>query len=313
MAWIALTCPQCGAPLPRLALWRSVKCGSCGSLITKTESIVARDSFHQALLRARQEPVSQETLVCGGSRYALMQTLGVSQTSKVYLGRRVGSPPLLATIKLSSSPTAASRYAREAEVLRALQNLDADGVGAYLSRLLPEAIAHGAVEGNDRTHALVLTHPTGFWGNLAALGDRFPAGLDPRHTVWIWRRMLEVLAFIHRHGWSHGDVRPEHALVHPQNHGIRLIGWASATKGAGQKAEAADLCRSARVVRVLLSGTDGSDIAPAGVPTSLFELINKASLDERFCLEQRADGLDALLQSAAKTAFGPPSFVPLII
>jgi len=54
------------------------------------------------------------------------------------LARQIASVPLLATIKISSAPTAASLYAREAQVSQELQLLDRDGAGAYFSRLLPE-------------------------------------------------------------------------------------------------------------------------------------------------------------------------------
>jgi hypothetical protein len=98
--WIALACPQCGSPLPRIALWRSVNCGSCGSLIAKTEAVVKRDSFRQALSRARQDTVGLDAVLCGGARYQLIQTLGVGEISQVYLARRIDSLPLLVTIKL---------------------------------------------------------------------------------------------------------------------------------------------------------------------------------------------------------------------
>jgi serine/threonine protein kinase len=313
MAWVAVSCPQCGTPLPRVALWRSVKCSSCGSLITKTDSVVTRDSFHQALKRARQGSAVLDALLCGGHRYHLMQMLGVGEISQVHLARRIDSLPILATIKLSSAPAAAALYSREAQVLRELQALDADGVGAYFSRLIPEVISQGVVEGNDGRQALVLRHPSGFWGSLAALNERFAPGLDPRHAVWIWRRILEVLNFVHSHGWSHGNLRPEHALVHPQDHGVRLIGWSSAKKGAGENAKAADLCRSARVVQILLCGASGSGNLPGSVPTGLAQLVTRTAMAEDFCRSQGAEGLDALLRAEAKAAFGPPSFVPLTI
>jgi serine/threonine protein kinase len=313
MAWVALNCPQCSAPLPRVALWRSVKCGFCGALVTKTESVVTRDSFRQALNRARQDSAGLDSVVCSGARYHLMQTLGAGEISQVYFARRIGSLPLLVTFKLSSAPAASARYAGEAQVARELQALDSDGAGAYFSRLLPEVIAQGVVEGNSGKQGLVLRHPTGFWGSLSALNERFASGLDPRHAVWIWRRMLEVLNYVHGHGWAHGDVRPEHALVHPQDHGVRLIGWTSAKKGAGAKDKAADLLRSARVVQVLLCGTSSSGALPADVPTGLAQLVTRAAMDEGFCRSHSAEGLDALLRAEAKMAFGPPSFVPLVI
>jgi serine/threonine protein kinase len=239
--------------------------------------------------------------------------LGVGEVSEVYLAQRLDSLPLLVTIKFSSAQAAASSYSHEAQILRELQTLDGDGMGAYFSRLMPEVISQAAVEGQDGKQALVLRYPSGFWGDLAALNEHFASGIDPRHAVWIWRRMLEVLNFIHRHGWSHGNVRPEHALVHPQDHAVRLIGWSCAKKSAGESHKAADLCRSARVVQVLLCGAGGSGKIPGGVPDGLAQLVTKAAGDEEFCRSEGAEGLDALLKAEAKAAFGPPSFVPLTV
>ena len=232
MSWVALSCPQCSAPLPRVAIWRAVKCGSCGSLVTRNESIVTRDSFRQALNRARQGVGGAGDIQCAGARYQLLDLLGTGELSQVYLAKRIAAMPFLATIKLSSSSAAATRYAREAEVLRELHTL---------SPLLPQVVAEGPLDGDPSRQALVLPHPNGFWGSLEDLNARFPHGIDPRHAVWIWRRMLDNLGFVHAQGWSHGDVRPEHALVHPEDHRILLISWGSAQKGASETDRAKDL------------------------------------------------------------------------
>ena len=313
MAWIALTCPQCGSPLPRVALWRTVNCGACGSLVTKTESVVTRDSFRQALTRAREGLAGQSAVSCGDARYQLLETLGIGEISQVYLASSIASAPLLVTLKISTAPAAASHYAREAQVAQELQILAGNGDGHYFSRLLPDVVARGAVDDNPSKQALVLRHPSGYWGSLAALNDHFGFGIDPRHAVWIWRRLLEVLNFLHRSGWAHGDVCPEHALVHPQNHSVRLIGWAAARSGAGPAQKIADLCRSARVVQVLLAGESPSGAFPPGVPAGLAELVTKAAADEDFCRTQGASGLDDLLRAEAKAAFGAPAFVPLTV
>ena len=54
--------------------------------------------------------------------------------------------------------------------------------------------------GDGARQALVLRHPTGFWGSLQDVQQANPQGIDPRHAVWIWRRMLEVLAGSYQHG-----------------------------------------------------------------------------------------------------------------
>ena len=48
-------------------------------------------------------------------------------------------------------------------------------------------------------------------------------------------------------------------------------------------------------------------------PSGLAQLVTKAATDEDFCRSQGATGLDTLLKTEARAAFGPPTFVPLTI
>lgn len=314
MAWLALNCPQCGAPLPRVALWRAVNCGSCGALIAKSESIVSRADFKQALARMRSASDAGGRIIeCAGRRYALAAHLGSGDRSEVHLARRLGALPLLATLKLSGQPDGAAPLQREAEVLRELHATAPDPAAGYVAQCLPTVIACGPVENEPSSHALVLKHPTGYWGSLAEVSARFPRGIDPRHAVWIWRRMLDILKFLHAAGWSHGDIRPEHALVHPADHGVRIIGWARAQPAATGPAQTADLMRSARVIQVLLRGSHQPTTLPGNVPDGLSALLDRAGDDEAFCRAQGPAGLDSLLKLEARNAFGPPTFLPLVL
>lgn len=312
MNWKAVTCPQCSAPLPRVALWRSVKCGSCGALITKEgEPLVQRDDFRQALARTASLNNGGRLITCGGASYQLLEALGSGEISEVYLARRTGSQPLLATLKLSSAPTAATRYASEADALNQLQDQAGEGPAAYAAQRLPVVLGCGAVADSTATQALILRHPVGFWGSLAALNHRFPQGLDPRHAIWIWRRLLDALHFIHAQGWHHGNVCPEHALVHPQDHGVRLIGWHLAKKEHSRQAQAVDLMRSARIIQVLISGGSDTHAAADKLAPELADMLAQAAHDADFCQRQGARGLDTLLVIQAEKAFGPPKFLPL--
>lgn len=273
-----------------------------------------RDTFKKALSRARQEFGSTGgDIECGGEGYRLLNQLGKGEFSDVYLARRVSGLPFLATIKLSSASGAATHYAREAEVLHDLRTSSHEARKTYGAQHLPWVIFQGPVKDAPGRQALVLHHEPGYWGSLAALHARFPQGLDPRHAVWIWRRMLDVLHFLHMEDWTHGDVRPEHALVHPENHGVRIIGWASARRSSDASAKAHDLQRCARVITVLLCGAHASGSLPPQVPHQLAKLVTQASEDATFCQAHPAKHQDALLKEAALAAFGPPSFVPLIV
>ena len=312
MSFVSINCPQCSAPLPRVAIWRSVTCAFCGALIQREQSVVKRDSFRQALVRARGESgVSSIEIDCSGRGYHLLQRLGEGDRSEVHLARSIGTQPFLVTIKLSTSPDADVHYQREAMTLRELHASQSEQAAAYAAQRLPEVVSCGPVTGEGRGFALVLRHPVGYWGSLAALNERFPDGIDPRHAVWIWRRMLDVLHFIHAQGWTHGDVRPEHGLVHPEYHGIRLISWGKAVRDTDPRKRALDLQYSARVALMLVNGNKTS--IPHHVPETLARLLDKASHDLDFCENHGARGLESLLLEAAREAFGPPAFVPLLL
>lgn len=49
---------------------------------------------------------------------------------------------------------------------------------------------------------------------LAAARQPLPVPM----SLWIARQMAEALAALHRAGWLHGQVRPQHVIVSPQGH-----------------------------------------------------------------------------------------------
>lgn len=309
----ALVCPQCAAPLPRSARWRTVQCPYCDATITRGEQVVQRADFHAAWLRARADAADGQVFDWQGARYRVLAPLGHGRDHEVLLARRLGAAPERVTVKLAHVAGHADALRQEFEVLRALQQLQGPGA-AYFTRRLPQAIGVGAATtpAGGSHDALLLRHPPGHWGSLAAVAQAQPEGIDARHAVWLWRRMLEVLGFVHAHGWTHRALTPAHALVHPRDHGVLLIGWRDARHADGRAlAEAVqrDLQHSAWTVRALLQGgrDGGAPGLGAHTPRPLADLL-------RACSEggtsTDAAGLQAALTEAALAAFGAPRFVP---
>lgn len=307
----ALSCPQCGGALPRQALWRTVACPYCAAMVTRTRETVRREDFRQALRRAQAiGPSGGRSLRVGGKTYQWLGDLGGEDGVEVFLAQSRGPLPARVTVKLArSSP---HPLAAEADALRRLQSLQAPG-DAYFSQRLPQVDAFGRVEDTSGAdgggHALVLRHPSGFWGHLGDVLRHHPQGIqDTRHAVWLWRRALEVLAYVHAAGWTHGDLRPAHWLVHPADHGVLLTGWAQARRG-GDAAD--DLRQSAWAIRALLGGLalDTPPPIPPRVPAALAALLRSAGEDEAWCRRHGAAGLEQALTAAARSAFGPPQFV----
>ena len=301
----ALLCPQCAAPLPRAARWRTVQCAYCGATVMRGEEIVERSDFRAAWLRAGAETASGQVYRWRQASYLLKAQVGKGAHCDVLLAERLGALHERVTMKIAREPAHRDALAHELQILLALQAIQAPGA-AYYTRRLPQAVGVGRADigSGDLRDALVLRNPAGYWGSLADVLQTQPHGIDPRHVVWIWRRMLEVLGFLHANGWSHGNIAPEHALVHPRDHGILLVGWRQACQGsASAHAEAAarDLRQSAWTVRLLLQD--------ARAPAPLAELLHACSDDVQACMRLGATGIEAELSNAARAAFGAPQFV----
>lgn len=319
MLLVTLSCPQCGAPLPRQARWRTVACQYCGNDVTRSEEVVAAAEFHQAWLRAQAafEPGPHE-IRCLGQRYRRLAPLGIGSTADVLLAERIS--PLLERVVLKIAHAGASpgRLKREMETLRQLQAAQTAGA-AYFSQRLPQPVGCGVTQdlSGQEKDVLVLRNPTGFWGSLADVKKHYPAGIDPRHAVWMWRRMLEVLGYLHQSGWAHGNLAPEHLLVHPGDHGILIIGWADAKpirhadRGTSlvRPSAARDLVQSAWAIRAMLSGGDDEPSIPATTPAPFASLLKKSSEDASWCATLGAAGLNQALVAAARASFGPPQFI----
>ena len=311
MPLVALACPQCAAPLSRQAWWRMVTCSYCTAVVTHSAEVVQRAWFTDAMARLVASLPSEGYIVrCRSQRYRVLGALGGGTTAEVLLAETRSATPERVTLKLARNDAALTALQREEQVLDALQALEGPGA-AYFTQRLPQAVGIGKVEGSAKS-ALVLRAPTGYWGSLAQVLHNFSGGMDPRHAVWVWRRMLEVLGFVHSHGWAHGRLSPDHLLVQPRDHGILIIGWSGAIERAVAAQRGRDLAQTAWTIRALLHGGD-ADVEPsipASVPPPLAMLVRRASEDRTWCAHTGAQGIDDLLRRAAREAFGPPQFVP---
>ena len=312
----ALVCPQCAAPLPRAARWRTVQCPYCGATVMRGEEIVQRADFHAAWLRAQSHAADGQVFQWRAARYRVLAPLGHGRHHELLLAQRLGAAPERVTVKLAHVAGHADGLRREYEVLHALHALQAlQGPGAaYFTRRLPQPIGVGpATTAAGGSHdALLLRHPPGHWGSLAAVAQAQPEGIDARHAVWLWRRMLEVLGFVHAQGWTHRDLTPAHALVHPHDHGVLLIGWREARQAEGRALADAvkrDLQQSAWTIRAVLHGSrdGGTPGLGAHTPAPLAELLRSCSEDGT-ALDAAA--LQTALTEAALAAFGAPRFIP---
>ena len=300
--------------MPRQASWRLVVCPHCGSTVTRLADVVQRAVFSAALERSRAI-VTGRGMTAGSATYSFLHTLGRGASSEVFLAERVGTARARVVVKIARDEAGAARLAHEGRHLGALQALSGPGA-SYFTRRLPQPVFAGiGVEtgGASRT-VLVTRHLPGFTGSLAAVAAAQPAGIDARHVVWMWRRVLEVLAFVHRSGWTHGDITPAHLLVQPADHGMCLIGWARASSVNGaafERVRQRDLAQLAWSLRAVLRGAgDDAPTLPARTPAPLAALLRSASEDSAWQAAHSAEAVEAALTAAASASFGAPRFVP---
>lgn len=283
-----IECPRCGAPLPGGALEGALAvCPFCDGTSASDPRVVYAARFEQALRRARG---TGDVHVCGVG-YAIGRTLGSGASCDVYEGRRVRPPSERVVVKVRRS---GESFEREARLLEELSNSHVPGTDHFRSRL-PQVVAHGVRE-SDRAPAIVFRHLSGFDHTAVEVRRQYGDRLDPRHGAWMFRRILELLVWLHASGFVHGAISPEHVVVNARDHGAMLVGWSRAAK-ADRGHE--DVAQAARTIGSVLGG--------AATPSFAALLIRcatrggDAAVVEQECL------------AAARKDFGPSRFVPLLL
>lgn len=165
-------------------------------------------------VRLELVPSLQAALV-GLRSYRLGEPLAVGDAADVRLAEADGAAFVL---KASRSPEGDALLENER---RALARLVAAAGTATYRRYLPELVESFVGPESRRVNAFA--HEPGFY-TLEQVRQRHP-DLDARHLGWVFNRMLTVLGFCHRQGTLHGAVLPCHVLLHPECHGLRLVGW----------------------------------------------------------------------------------------
>jgi hypothetical protein len=332
----ALKCPQCNAPLAPSRFARSAVCPFCGSTVMLDEQGVSAERF-RAAFRAWNSPETHgyaDWVSLGDSHWAKGPLIAQGEISDIHAAARARWPTERALLKILRDPRDAPGFDHEWEVLTALQRSDAAGAASLTSRL-PQPIARGeiTVGALAGTRAMVFRWASGFVHTFEDARRAYPQGIEPRASIWIWRRILEALAFVHASGFVHGAVLPPHLLVEEGEHGVRLVGFRAADR-AGEPlrevssrfepvyprdvladrrlAAAMDIAMSARCVAALLGGDPASGEVPRSVPAPLALEIARAS-----SLRGDAGGeawrLRARLGTLANEIFGAPAFCPLTI
>ncbi len=304
MAFHALKCPSCGGPLPGRA-WRAVvTCSYCGSAFASDGAIVRAAEFRRALAAMEEQGAGNADARLCGVPYRVLGHLGSGTRCDVLLAARASPLTERVVIKALRAGDPGG-LDRAWEAICALQESEAQGADVFTARL-PQPVARGKLEGPaGGREALAVRHASGFVHTLEDVSRAYPRGVDPRHAVWIWRRTLELLGFVHASGWSHGALEPAHVLVHARDHGVAFAGWSAASQlSAAPQSRRRDLALSARCAASVLAGA---------APPQPLAILMRPFLDggARALPTEDAWELAERVAEAAGQAFGPPKYVEL--
>jgi serine/threonine protein kinase len=233
-----------------------------------------------------------------GQKHIVLGQLGAGETSDVFLGERAQRPTERVVIKVGRGREALAPMATQWKRLEALSRSE-DRRAPMMTTLLPQLVVLGWLKGRarDGLPALVTRWRSGYQYTLVDAQRAYPAGIDARTAVWVWRRVLDLLSWIHDHGVVHSSVRPEHVLLHPRDHGAVLVGWSHAATLERRSDATNDVIQSAATVRLALAGPLPRPLQAVLDDAARGREPDAARLCERVCV-------------AAREAFGPPRYHP---
>ena len=266
------------------------------------------DPVRRADYRNALQPSARGSVAIGQFRYKIFGRLAQGDSCDVFLGERDAALSERVVLKVLRAGGDEDLLRREHETLQALPRSAAQGT-PYFAQRIPAVVALGRAVSPGDPLALVLRHQSGFIETLEDVAAAFPQGLDARHGVWIWRRVLEVLAWVHGSAYVHGAILPRHLLVNSRDHGVLLLGWSCAGRLGSPPSARLDLRMAARCVAYALSGA--GDRMPDGLPRPLAELLGPYLDDSSAVATENAFKLHELVGQAAREAYGPPRFLPL--
>lgn len=310
------TCPQCGAPLPATRFATFVVCSFCANKVRIDPSAVSARKYREAFEAWNAPPSNAaQVFAIAGAHWVAERLVARGETSDVYRARSTRWP----------SETVLLKVVRDSGNLTLLEN-----EWTILQHLHIHAAAHNIALGarvpaprvkEDR--AFAYRWESGFVHTFEAVRDAHRGGIPPVASIWVWRRILEVLGIMRRAGLAHGAILPNHLLIENGEHGVRLVGFNCANSVGSplrviltelesfypasllksrKLTHAADLAMSARCVAYLLGDRD--------VPSELANLLQRVGADDPDA-DPDPWKLHAELGRLAEALFGPPAFHPI--
>ncbi|MEJ2367750.1 MAG: inactive serine/threonine-protein kinase VRK3 [Acidobacteriota bacterium] len=333
----ALKCPQCGGPLQPGRFARIAVCPHCGSTISLDEQTVEAEHFRKAFRDWDFPPNNgfTEWLTVNGMHWAVGRKIAGGHISDAYFGLRARWPTECILLKILRNPGEVGRFQNTWKTLVHLNQSMAPGAETF-SKLTPQPVFAGKIESGEfaGTHAMAFRWANGFNHTLGGVKKAYPSGIPPRSSIWLWRRILEILTFIHSSGLVHGSVLPPHLLLEEGEHGIRLVGYGCAGESGAplqhilprfenyypkassrpmKLTPALDITMSAKTMASVLGGDPATGNVPDIVPAPLAGLIYETANGRGSSTGGDAWTLRQRLGRLAQEVYGAPKFCPIVM
>lgn len=187
--------------------------------------------------------------------YIITSVIGEGDLSIVYKGEYISDGNCINTVAVKVFSTDFGDLAQNE--LRILKIWESESITQ--SKHLPILIDRfKTVDGNL---GLVLRWIDGY--DMYSVREKYKEGVDRKHVVWMFSRLLSVLGYIHNKGIIHGNIEPGHFMIRPKDHNGWLIDWSYAIRD-GEKFRIYNEDFSAPEVKEKKSPLPSSDLYSAG-------------------------------------------------
>lgn len=329
--------PTCTPRALKLRFRQFVKIAHVDLYPNQNDKVVAQKAFirltdlHEEAKHRMRRGIYGQTVVTKPvdittkrTTYTIDQPFTAGDVADLYRGRDPKGGEIL--LKVARGQGLNDLMEREAAVLKQL-NAAADktrSFGLYIPKLIETVMLHN---GREYKRANVFEWRAGYYP-LTEVMAHYPEGVDGRHMVWMWNRLLSALGYVHQEKIVHGAVLPVHVLVHPETHGLLLVDWCYAVPAKtcvrayskGYKGfyppevlskmpatAATDLYMAAGCMAYVLGG-DKLDL-PASVPDAFRRFLSTCWLPNPARRPQEAWPLYDLFGGVAEEVYGPKRFV----
>lgn len=281
------------------------------------------------------QPDKVAAIIRAGHVYTDVVVYAAGDISDIYTGKYVdkdGSTKKV-IIKLARVPTDRDLMDNEVKTLKKLLD-SADEGKEHFRHYLPKLVERTniLIDKVNRPALVLKLHENTL--TAKRVSSLLPNGLDPRDAAWMWRRLLEVLAWTHQHNIVHGAVLPDHLLLRPTDHGAKLIDW-SYSVSVGQKLRAMvpaleahypaevrrkepatpalDVFMAAKLAVMLHGGDVETNTLPDNVPSPIVSLLRACLIQNPHRRYPSAMEVYGEYDKILKKLYGPPAFRELVL